>query len=101
MRSYGYFETAPASYIPTIIDCGADALVAAGHVNADTAAALKAEACSRVAAGRFLGHIAYASLVAALPAAEPADRGEPDPTNPNVKQRERPARPGRSTTPLK
>jgi hypothetical protein len=39
MRSYGYFETAPTSYIPTIIDRGADALVAAGHVNAETAAA--------------------------------------------------------------
>jgi ubiquinone/menaquinone biosynthesis C-methylase UbiE len=72
MRSYGYVETAPASYIPTIIDRGADALVAAGHVNADTATALKAEARNRVAANRFFGHIAYASLVATQRAAEPA-----------------------------
>jgi hypothetical protein len=84
MRSYGYVETAPASYMPRIIDRGADALVAAGHVNADTAAALKAEARNRVAAGRFFGHIAYASLVATRRAAEPADRGEPDPTDHDV-----------------
>jgi hypothetical protein len=38
----------------------------------------------RLAAGRFFGHIAYASLVATLPAAESADRGEPDPTDPDV-----------------
>jgi SAM-dependent methyltransferase len=80
MRSHGYVETAAASYIPTIIDRGADALVAAGHVNADTATALKAEARSRVAADRFFGHIAYASLVATLRAAKPAERGEADST---------------------
>jgi ubiquinone/menaquinone biosynthesis C-methylase UbiE len=71
MRSYGYVETTPASYIPTIIDRGADALVAAGHVNTATAAALKTEARDRVAAGRFFGHIAYASVVATRRPAEP------------------------------
>ena len=74
MRSYGYVETAAASYIPTIIDRGADALVAAGHVHADTATALKAEARYRISSNRFFGHIAYASLVATRRAAEPADR---------------------------
>jgi hypothetical protein len=66
MRSYGYVETRDARYIPTILDRGADALVAAGRIGGDTAAALKAEARRRIAAGQFFGHIAYASLVARL-----------------------------------
>jgi hypothetical protein len=38
-----------------------------GRIGEATAAALKAEAHERIAAGRFFGHIAYASLVARLP----------------------------------
>jgi hypothetical protein len=41
--------------------------VAAGRIGGDTAAALKAEARRRIAAGQFFGHIAYASVVATLP----------------------------------
>ena len=67
MRSYGYVETRDARYSPTIVDRGTAALVAAGRIGGDTAAALKAEARRRIAAGRFFGHIAYASLVASLP----------------------------------
>jgi hypothetical protein len=67
MRSYGYAETRDARYTPTIVDRGADALVAAGRIGQDTAAALKAEARRRITAGQFFGHIAYASLVARLP----------------------------------
>jgi ubiquinone/menaquinone biosynthesis C-methylase UbiE len=67
MRSYGYVETRDARYTPTIVDRGADALVAAGRIGEDTAAALKVEASRRTTAGRFYGHIAYTSLVARLP----------------------------------
>ena len=51
----------------TIIDRGADALAAAGHVGEPAAEALKAEARRRVTAGEFFGHIAYASLIATRP----------------------------------
>jgi ubiquinone/menaquinone biosynthesis C-methylase UbiE len=67
MRSHGYVETRDARYTATIVDRGADALVAAGRIGEDTAAALKAEARRRIAEGRFFGHVAYASLVARLP----------------------------------
>ena len=66
MRSYGYVETGDARYTPTIIDRGVDALVAAERIGGEVAAALKAEARRRIAAGQFFGHIAYASLVARL-----------------------------------
>jgi ubiquinone/menaquinone biosynthesis C-methylase UbiE len=64
IRSFGYLETRDARYMPTIVERGADALAAAGRIGPQTAAALKAEAHRRVAAGQFFGHIAYASLVA-------------------------------------
>jgi hypothetical protein len=67
MRSYGYVEARDARYTPTIVDRGADALVAAGRIGEDTAAALKAEARRRITAGQFFGHIAYTSLVARQP----------------------------------
>lgn len=64
VRSHGYVETAEPHYMLTIVDRGADALVAAGRVGAPTAEALKAEARHRAEAGEFYGHIAYASLIA-------------------------------------
>jgi ubiquinone/menaquinone biosynthesis C-methylase UbiE len=66
--SHGYVES-PSSggYMLTLIDRGADALAADGVVAAETAEALKAEACRRSDAGEFFGHIAYASLTAAKP----------------------------------
>ena len=69
-RSFGCVETREARYVPTIVDRGAAALVAEGQIGGEAAAALKAEARRRSAAGQFFGHIAYASLVATLP-----DRG--------------------------
>ena len=44
--------------------CAADALVAAGRIGIDLAAARKAEVRRRAEAGGFFGHIAYASLIA-------------------------------------
>jgi hypothetical protein len=48
----------------TLVDRGADTLVASGRLGEPAADALKAEARRRVAAGEFFGHIAYASLIA-------------------------------------
>lgn len=62
-RSFGYAETSDARYMPTIVDRGADALVAADDLGAEAATALKAEARRRAATGEFFGDIAYASLV--------------------------------------
>jgi SAM-dependent methyltransferase len=65
LRGHSYVE-APASdgYLLSLIDRGADALVAAGRVGAEAAAALKTEARRRCEAGTFFGHIAYVSAVA-------------------------------------
>ena len=67
-RSHSYVE-APSSggYMLAIVDRGADALVAGGRIDLETAEALKAEARRRSAAGEFYGHIAYASLLARRP----------------------------------
>ena len=46
---------------------GRGRLVAAGRIGEATTAALKAGARQRIAEGRLLGHVAYASLVARLP----------------------------------
>jgi ubiquinone/menaquinone biosynthesis C-methylase UbiE len=67
-RSHGFAETTGGGYMLTVVDRGADLLRAAGLLGDDTAAALKAEARRRVAAGAFFGHIAYASLTARTPA---------------------------------
>ena len=60
-------RTRSPGYILTLIDRGADTLVAAGASARPAADALKAEARRRVAAGEFFGHIAYASLIARRP----------------------------------
>jgi ubiquinone/menaquinone biosynthesis C-methylase UbiE len=62
--SHGFVETGDGGYMLTVIDRGADMLHAAGKVGGELAAALKAEARRRVAAGEFFGHIAYVSLIA-------------------------------------
>jgi hypothetical protein len=49
------------------VDLGVDALVAPGHIGAEAASALKAEARRRVTTGEYFGHIAYMSLVARKP----------------------------------
>jgi ubiquinone/menaquinone biosynthesis C-methylase UbiE len=67
LRSHGYVENEDPGYILTLIDRGADTLVATGRLGEGAADALKAEARRRVAAGEFFGHIAYASLIARRP----------------------------------
>ena len=52
------------TYTPSLVDVGADRLAAAGTITAATAAALKAVARARAAAGRYFGQIGYASLLA-------------------------------------
>ncbi|HET8754626.1 MAG TPA: methyltransferase domain-containing protein [Solirubrobacteraceae bacterium] len=68
-RSHGFVETGDGGYMLTVVDRGADMLRAAAKIGDELAAALKAEARRRVAAGGFFGHIAYASIVARRPAA--------------------------------
>lgn len=67
-RSHGFVETTEGGYMLTVVDRGADILRAAGQLDEEMAAALKAEARRRVQAGTFFGHIAYASLTARKPA---------------------------------
>lgn len=64
VRSHGYVETAEPHYMLTIVDRGADALLASGRLGMTAAEALKGEARGRAEAGEFFGHIAYASLIA-------------------------------------
>lgn len=66
-RSHGYVQIQEPSYMLSIVDRGADALVAAGHVGAATAEALKAEAARRAENGTFFGQISYASVIAEKP----------------------------------
>ena len=67
LRSHGYVESEDPGYMLTLVDRGADTLVAAGRLGSDAAEALKGEARRRVAAGEFFGHIAYASLIGRRP----------------------------------
>lgn len=64
VRSHGYVETAEPRYMLTIVDRGADALVADGRLGEEAAEALKREARCRAERGAFFGHIAYASTIA-------------------------------------
>jgi len=63
-QSFGFVGTTSPDYMLTFADRGADVMAASGLIGEELAAALKAEARRRVAAGRFFGHIAYASLIA-------------------------------------
>jgi hypothetical protein len=54
----------------TIIDRGADLLVANGSIGAAQSEALKAEARRRVQAGEFFGQISFLSVIARTAAAE-------------------------------
>jgi hypothetical protein len=67
VRSQGYVETAEPHYMLTIIDRGADALLADRRLGASAAEALKTEARRRADAGEFYDHIAYARLIARRP----------------------------------
>jgi arsenite methyltransferase len=67
VRSHGYVQVEDPAYMQSVVDRGADALAAAGTLDSDGAAALKAEARRRVAHGVFFGHIAYLSVIAHKP----------------------------------
>lgn len=67
LHSHGHVEVDSPDYLLSIVDVGADALSQAGGITAAMADALKAEARARRDAGRFFGHIAYASLLAHRP----------------------------------
>lgn len=66
--SHGYVCIDDADYMLTLVDRGADALVASSRIGAPLSEALKAEARRRVSDGSFFGHIGYFSLVARKPA---------------------------------
>ena len=67
VRSYGIVETLEPSLTPTWVDQGAEARLAAGHIGAELAAALRAEVRRREAEGSWFGYMAYASLIARKP----------------------------------
>jgi ubiquinone/menaquinone biosynthesis C-methylase UbiE len=64
LHVHGHVEEAAPGYLSSFVDRGADTLAERGAITAATAAALRAEARDRAAAGRFLGRICYASLLA-------------------------------------
>lgn len=68
IQSHGYLETADPNYMLTIIQRGADFLVASGTLGSAAAVGLQAEAQRRADEGQFFGHIAYGSIVANRPA---------------------------------
>lgn len=51
----------------TLVDRGADALLAEERLTGGEADELNAEARARIAGGTFFGHIAYASVIAHRP----------------------------------
>jgi ubiquinone/menaquinone biosynthesis C-methylase UbiE len=67
MDSHGYVQNDEPVYSFTIIDRGADVLVANGQIEAQAAATLKSEARSRADAGEFYGFINFISVIATRP----------------------------------
>ena len=67
MHGHSYLELDNPTYIPTLVEVGADHLTATGAITAITATALKNEANDRATNNRFFGHIAYASMLAIRP----------------------------------
>ena len=63
-RSHGYTQTGEPTYMLTIVDRGADTLVAAETIGTEEAEALKTEARRRAKAGEFFGHISFLSVIA-------------------------------------
>ena len=64
LRSHGYTPISEPTYMLTMIDRGADILVAAGTVESEEGEALKVEARRRIKAGEFFGHISFLSIIA-------------------------------------
>jgi len=67
MASHGYTCVNDPATMLTIVDRGADAMVAAGRITPIRAEALKQEARTRADTGRFFGQIVYLSLIARKP----------------------------------
>jgi hypothetical protein len=66
-RSYGYTSLPEPSYMFTLVDRGADLLLAGGRIGPGLADALKAEARRRAEVHRFYGLIMFASVLARRP----------------------------------
>jgi ubiquinone/menaquinone biosynthesis C-methylase UbiE len=66
--SHGYLAFEEPDYLLTLVDRGADALVASARIGMNLGNALKGEARDRVLAGTFFGHIAYFSMIGRKPA---------------------------------
>jgi hypothetical protein len=64
VRSYGYVQTTEPAYMLTLVDRGADLLVAGGSVGAGQGEALKTEASRRAKTGEFFGQISFLSVIA-------------------------------------
>jgi ubiquinone/menaquinone biosynthesis C-methylase UbiE len=62
--SHGYTQTTEPTYMLTILDRGADLLVANNVIDTNEAAGLKREARRRVSDGEFFGHISFVSVIA-------------------------------------
>jgi len=67
LQGFAYTQTDDADYMLTLVERGADALLAEGKLSEEAAEELKTEAEARVGAGTFFGHIAYASAIARRP----------------------------------
>lgn len=64
LRTHSLVETLEVDWMLTMVDRGAEALLAIGRIGSELAAALKAEARRRIRAGQFFGHNVYVSVVA-------------------------------------
>ena len=64
LRGHAYTQVSEPSYLLTIIERGAEALVGTGGIGAAQGEALVAEAHRRVEAGEFFGHISFVSVIA-------------------------------------
>jgi SAM-dependent methyltransferase len=62
--SHGYVEVAAAYIPPTLVAAGTTAMLESGIITPALGEALVTEARDRADAGRFFGHIAYASMTA-------------------------------------
>jgi hypothetical protein len=67
VRGHSYTQTSDPAYMLTLIDRGADLLVASGSLTGDVAEALKQQARRRAANGEFFGHISFLSVIARKP----------------------------------
>lgn len=67
MNCYGYIQTDNPTYAFTVVDRGADVLLAEGKIDAQTATEHKSEARRRADAGEFYGFINFGSVIAERP----------------------------------